>query len=230
MKSLGIVTALFLSLVAVSLPAWAKKPSEYPACSTRTPVAIDRFKTEDISLGWWNEEVAYNSREVAVDELVNSGCFTVLEREDKAGAPEGVMNEKGLARSDEAVPGAKSAKKHQMKTADTLISYALTSAKKNDSGIGGGGGGWGSGGWGGGAFGVKTSTLNLTCKAINVSTSEILASSRVEAKDTGFAVAGAGGGAQGLGGLGYFKDSDLGKMMSKAVHECSVKMAQAVAH
>jgi curli biogenesis system outer membrane secretion channel CsgG len=211
----------------------AKDPKDdYPHCSTKTPVAVDRFKTENISVGWWNDDVALNSREVAVDELVNSGCFTVLEREEGSMAPVGVMNEKALARSDEARPGAKAAKKRQMKVADTLVSYALTAAREGSEGMQVGGIGGAGGGFGGLGGGFKKSEVNLTCKVINTSTSEILASSRVKATDTGFNVGstggGFGGGSFGVGGIGYFKNSKVGKMMAEAIHKCTVQMAKAV--
>ncbi|MBL7684674.1 MAG: hypothetical protein JNK65_01400 [Deltaproteobacteria bacterium] len=237
----GSVLALAAALVAYSqLPnanAGKKDPrDDFPACSSKIAVAVDRFKTENISVGWWNNDVALNSREVAVDELVNSGCFTVLEREEGSMAPTGVMNEKALARSDEARPGAKAAKKRQMKVAENLVSYALTGFSKDNEGmkVGGFGGGFGggSGGLGGLGGGFKKSELNLTCKVINTSTSEILASARVKAGGTSFDVgaAGAGGslGGFGGGGIGYFKESKVGKMMSDAIHKCTVEMAKSV--
>jgi curli biogenesis system outer membrane secretion channel CsgG len=206
--------------------------ADYPNCSSRIPVAIDRFKTENIYVGWWNNDVALNSREVAVDELVNSGCFSVLEREEGSGAPVGVMNEKALARSDEARPGAKAAHKRQMKIAENLVSYALTGVSHNNEGLNVGGLGGAGGGFGGLGGGFKKSDVNLTCKVINTSTSEILASARVKAGGTSFDVGSVGGGfgagGFGVGGVNYFKQSKVGKMMSDAIHKCSVEMAKAV--
>lgn len=228
MKKVLMIGLLFtLSLVGT---AHAKKAEPYPSCAKRIQVGVDRFKTENISVGWWNNDVALNSREVAVDELVNSGCFTVLEREEYSGAPAGVMNEKALARSEEGQKGSKAAKKHKMKIADVLVSYALTGANKNGSGFNAGGLGGSLGGFGGAGVSVKNSSLTLTCKVFDTSTSEILASSKVEAKDTGFGVdaggGGFGGGAGGIGNIGYFKDSKVGKMMSEAIHQCTVNLAK----
>lgn len=205
-------------------------PWEGVHCSSKTPVAVDRFKSENLEVGWWNEDIALNSREVAVDELLQSGCFTVLEREEGTGAPAGVMNEKGLARSDEAAPGSPIAAKGQMKIASKLISFALTGFSKNSEGVNLGGYGGGIGGFGGIGGGVKKSQLNLACKVIDAATSEILSSARVEAGGTGFSIGGGGGGygsgGYGGGGIGYFKDSKVGKMMSQAIHKCVVKMAR----
>ncbi len=232
--SIAILSAAILSLAGLKQVQAKHDPMEdYPKCSSKTTVAVDRFKTENISFGWWNNDVALNSREVAVDELVNSGCFSVLERENYSIAPAGVMNEKSLARSDEARPGAKSAKKRQMKTADYLVSYALVGGQKDGEGLQTGGLGGSGGGFGGLGGGFKKSELNLTCKVFSTSTSEILASSKVKATDTGFNVNAAGGGVGapgfGVGGLGYFKDSKVGKMMSKVIHDCTVNMAKAMA-
>jgi curli biogenesis system outer membrane secretion channel CsgG len=236
---LSALATLSLGMMSfVNLPSAAAKDEGYPSCSTKLQVAVDRFKTENVYVGWWNDDVALNSREVAVDELVNSGCFTVLEREEGSMAPTGVMNEKALARSDEARPGVKSARKRQMKTADNLVSYALVGVAKDNEGLraGGLGGGFGAGGFGlgGAGGGFKKSDVSLTCKVIDTSTSEILASSKVKAGDTSFDVGGLGGGAGkagfGLGGIGYFKNSKVGKMMSDAIHKCTVQMAKAVAH
>ena len=152
-KILGLAVVLAL----LSTDAWAKKKVEEPInCGRRVTVAVDRFKTENISVGWWNDDVALNSREVLVDELVQSGCFNVLEREDYSMAPAGVMNEKALARSGEARSGSKAAKKRQMKVAENLASCALTGVSKDKEGFGIGGGG---GGFGGGSGGEAQSSF-----------------------------------------------------------------------
>lgn len=231
----GALTIASLFVQSSFHSAHAKKKVEaYPACSSKVPVAVDRFKTENISVGWWNKDVALNSREVAVDELVNSGCFSVLEREEGSMAPVGVMNEKNLARSDEAKSGSKAAKKKQMKVAENLVSYALTGVSKDNSGFGiggiGGGFGGGSGGIGGIGVGTKKSDISLSCKLINTSSSEILASSRVTISDSSLNVGLAGGGGSlggfGGGGLGFFKDTKIGKMMAEAIHNCTVNLAK----
>jgi len=239
MKKVIVSAVVILTMGAVSLaaiqPVNAKKDpkDDFPSCSSKIPVAVDRFKTENISVGWWNNDVALNSREVAVDELVNSGCFSVMEREEGSMAPVGVMNEKALARSNEARPGAKAARKRQMKVAENLVSFALTGFSKGNEGMNIGGLGGAGGGFGGLGGGFNKSELNLTCKAFSTSTSEILASARVKVSATGFNInsggGGIGGGAFGVGGIGYFKESKVGKMMSDGIHKCVVEMAKAVA-
>lgn len=238
MKKILIVSSLILSVavagVAIAPTAQAgKDPWAGVSCSSKTTVAVDRFKTENV-WSWWTDDMALNSREVAVDELIQSGCFTVLEREEGSMAPVGVMNEKALARSDEARSGHKAARKHQMKVADKLVSFALTGLKKGESGLNVGGLGGAGGGFGGLGGGFKKDEVTLTCKLIDTSSSEILASARVTAGSTGFNVGagggGFGGGGFGLGGLNYFKDSKLGKMMSDAIHKCVVQMAKSTGH
>ena len=228
-----MIRKIIFGLFILSIPfqtAQAKDRWEGVHCGSKTPVAVDRFKSENLEVGWWNEDIALNSREVAVDELLQSGCFTVLERDEGTAAPGGVMNEKGLARSDEAAPGSPVAAKGKMKIAEKLISFALTGFSKNNEGVNLGGYGGGIGGFGGIGGGVKKSELNLACKVIDTSTSEILNSARVKAADTGFSIGGGGGGygsgGYGGGGIGYFKDSKVGKMMEKAIHSCVVKLAQ----
>lgn len=241
MKKILISVMAVFTMGAVALTvlntagAKSKDPrDDYPSCGSRIPVAVDRFKTENVSVGWWNNDVALNSREVAVDELVNSGCFNVMEREEGSMAPVGVMNEKALARSGEAQPGSKAAKKRKMKIAENLVSYALTGVSKDNEGLNVGGIGGAGGGFGGLGGGFKKSEINLTCKVINTSTSEILASARVKAGGTSFDVGstggGFGGGAFGVGGISYFKESKVGKMMSDAIHKCTVQMAKSVAN
>jgi len=232
-----IALALVLSVLgAGALQAASKSTtSDEPVTprSGRIPVAVDRFKTENISVGWWNDDIALNSRETAVEELVNNGkCVTVLEREEGSMAPVGVMNEKALARSDEARPGAKAAKKRQMKTAENLVSYALTGYSRGNEGFNAGGLGGAGGGFGGLGGGFKKDELTLSCKVIDTTTSEILASSKVKAGGTSFNIdaggGGIGGGAFGVGGLGYFKKSKVGQMMTKAIHECTEKMVSTI--
>jgi len=229
--SFVIVSMAVASLALAPTVQAGKDPWAGVSCSRKLTVAVDRFKTENV-WSWWTDDMALNSREVAVDELIQSGCFTVLEREEGSMAPVGVMNEKALARSDEARPGAKSARKRQMKTADNLVSFALTGLKKGGEGMQVGGLGGAGGGFGGLGGGFKKDEVTLTCKVIDTSSSEILASARVTAGSTGFNIGagggGFGGGAFGAGGLGYFKDSKLGKMMSDAIHKCVVQMAKSV--
>ncbi len=218
----------------------AKKPKEvWPHCVSRMTVAIDQFKTEDISLDAWNDDIALNSREVAVDELVNSKCFSVLEREHRSMAPAGIMNEKALARSKEAKK-SKVAKKRGLKVAPNLVTYAITGVMKGEESIG----------LGlltaiaGAALGAATDTnlglegafssdkLYLTCRITDTETTEIKASAsvKVKANNVAIGVGGIGGGSSSVGGgaLEFFKNSKVGKMMQNAVNQCSIKLAKSL--
>lgn len=224
----------------VARPKVSKNPLEnYPPCQVKMPVALDRFKTENVSFDWWNDNIATESREVAVEDLVNSGCYTVLEREDAAAAPQGIMNEKALARSDEGKPGAKAGKYRQMKVAENLMSFALTGLTKDKSGFDfgllTGIAGALIGGTGGDAVGalggeVRSSTIHMACKYINTSTSEIMASAQVKVDASSFGITfdtGAiKGGSFGVGEVGYFKKSKVGQMMADVVHKCAVQLTQ----
>jgi len=224
----------------VARPKVSKNPLEnYPACQVKMPVALDRFKTENVSFGWWNDNVAADSREVAVEDLVNSGCYTVLERDDAASAPQGIMNEKGLARSPEGKPGAKAGQYGQMKVAENLMSFALTGLTKDkqgfDFGLLTGIAGALIGGDAGNAVGalggqVRSSTIHMACKYINTSTSEIMASAIVKVNASSFGITVDTGvlnpGGFGVGEVGYFKKSKVGQMMADVIHKCAVELTQ----
>lgn len=220
-------------------PKVSKNPLEnYPNCEVKLPAAIDRFKTENVSFNWWNDNIATSSREVAVEELVNSGCYTVMEREETAAAPQGVMNEKKIARSGEAKK-SKAAQYQQMKVAENLLSFALTGLTQEKEGFDfglltaiagalvGGDGGDAIAAVGGK---VRSSNIYMACKLINTSSSEILASSHVKVKASSFGVTFDTGaihnGAFGVGEIGYFKKSKIGKMMADVVHKCAVQLTQ----
>ncbi len=224
----------------VARPKVSKNPLEnYPTCQVKLPVAIDRFKTENVSFDWWNDNVAADSREVAVEDLVNSGCYTVLEREDAAAAPQGIMNEKALARSPEGKSGAKAGKYRQMKVAENLMSFALTGLTKDKSGFDfgllTGIAGALIGGDAGNAVGavggeIRNSTIHMACKFINTSTTEIMASAQVKVDAKSFGITVDTGAANpsgfGIGEVGYFKKSKVGKMMADVVHKCAVQLTQ----
>lgn len=246
MKKNWIYGILFLFVLTscssgaqVVRPKTSKNPLEnYPNCSVKMPVAIDRFKTENVSFDWWNDNIAADSREVAVEELVNSGCYTVMEREEAAAAPSGVMNEKKIARSQEAKK-SKVAQYKQMKVAENLISFALTGLTKEKEGFDfglltaiagalvGGDGGDAIAAVGGK---VRSSNIYMACKLINTSSSEIRASSHVKVKASSFGLSFDTGainnGGFGVGEVGYFKKSKIGKMMSDVIHKCAVQLTQ----
>lgn len=224
----------------VARPKVSKNPLEnYPSCSTKMPVAIDRFKTENVSINWWNDNIAADSREVAVEDLVNSGCYTVLEREEAAAAPQGIMNEKKIARSAEGKPNSKAGQYQQMKVAEKLVSFALTGITQEKEGFDFGFltaiAGALVGGDGGDAIAavggkVRSSNIYMACKLIDTSSSEILASSHVKVKASSFGITVDTGaidkGSFGVGEIGYFKKSKVGKMMADVIHKCGVQLTQ----
>lgn len=224
----------------VARPKVSKNPLEnYPPCEVKLPVALDRFKTENVSFNWWNDNVAADSREVGVEELVNSGCYTVMEREDTAAAPKGIMNEKALARSPEGKSNAQAAKFGQMKVAEKLISFALTGLTKEkegfDFGLITGLVGALVGGDGGNAIGavggkVRNSSIHMACKLFDTSSSEILSSAIVKVQASSFGITVDTGALNksgfGVGEVAYFKNSKVGKMMADVIHKCSVQLTQ----
>jgi|GEM_PF-1948433 len=221
-------------------PKVSKKPLEnYPPCVAKLPAAIDRFQTENVSFDWWNENLAINSREVAVDELVNSGCYSVMERNETVILPSSVMNEKKLARSPEGKSNSPVALPGQVKIAEHLLTFSITGFTKNKEGfdfglftaiagalIGGDKGKTVS------AFGgkIRNSSMNMACKLIHTPSSEILASAQVKVKASSFGITVdtdmINNNGFGVGEVSYFKQSKIGKMMADVVHKCAVQLTQ----
>ncbi|MBL7686241.1 MAG: hypothetical protein JNK65_09460, partial [Deltaproteobacteria bacterium] len=167
----------------------------------------------------------------------NSKCYKVLEREERSLLGSGIQNEKALARSDETKK-SKVAEKNQVYSADYLLTYAITALKKGGEGFHLG---WLTaiagaiiGGKEGNALaGLDVAFSNdhvyLTCRITDTASSEILASSQVKVKDSnvsfgfdGGALSGKGGG---LGGIEFFKQSKVGKMVASAVQKCSIQLS-----
>jgi len=204
MKQHLVPIVLCMTLLATSSTVLAKpkKPgkNDYPLCGNRLQVSINDFKTENLSLDAWTDDIALNSREVAVDDLVNSPCFRVLERDQHSSMPTGIANEKKLARSQYGKKGSKVAKKHQMKIADYTMTYAVTGAKKGGKGFHFG---WLTGIAGAVLGGVNATAgealsgldvaiskdhLSIVCRITDNKTSEILSSEQVNAKGTNVGV------------------------------------------
>jgi len=157
-----------------------------------------------------------------VTALVNSNRFSVLERQ----ALSAVMQEQELASSGAAQQGAGGPQRGKIKTADLIISAAVTEfepqASGGRAGIGGGAG-VGSGILGGllGAS-LNKSHMALDIRIIDSSTSEVLASTRVqgEASDVGGAImAGFFGGWALGGGLSAYANTP----MEKAIRVCIIE-------
>jgi curli biogenesis system outer membrane secretion channel CsgG len=189
-----------------------------PYSGPRARIAIADF---DVKAARATFEIGSGLREMLITALVNSNRFSVVERQ----VLDAIMKEQELSVSGAAQQGS-GPQRGQIKTADLIVTAAVTEFEPQASGGGGGiggGGGVGSGVLGGliGAS-MNKSHMALDIRIIDASTSEVLASTRVqgEARDV------AGGfmmgfmGSWGLGaGLGAYANTP----MEKAIRVCIIE-------
>jgi len=189
-----------------------------PYSGPRARIAVADF---DVKAARATYAIGSGLREMLVTALVNSSRFSVLERQALAA----VMQEQELSASGAAQAGG-GAQRGQIKTADLIISAAVTEfepqASGGSAGIGGGGG-VGSGILGGllGAS-MNKAHMALDLRIIDASTSEVLASTRVQgqASDVGGAIMAGFLGGWGLGGgLSMYSNTP----MEKAIRVCIIE-------
>ena len=166
-------------------------------------------------------EIGSGLREMLVTALINSSRFSVVERQ-VLGA---VMQEQELAASGAAQAGS-GAQRGQIKTADIIITAAVTEFEPQASGGAagiGGGGGVGSGVLGGllGAA-LNKAHMAMDIRIIDTSTSEVLAATRVQGQASdvagGFMTGFFGSFALG-GGLSAYANTP----MEKAIRICIIE-------
>lgn len=160
-------------------------------------------------------------REMLVTALLNSSRFSVLERQ----ALSAVMQEQELAASGAAQQGT-GPQRGKIKTADLIVTAAVTEfepeASGGSAGIGGGGG-IGSGILGGllGAS-MNKAHMALDIRIVDASTSEVLASTRVQGQANDIA-GGIMGGFMGSWGLGAGLSGYANTPMEKAIRICIIE-------
>ena len=189
-----------------------------PYSGPKARVAVGDFEVKAAKA---TGEIGSGLREMLVTALVNSKRFSVVERQ----ALEAVMKEQELSVSGAADEAAK-IERGKIKTADLIITAAVTEFEPQASGgrAGvGGGGGVGSGVLGallGGS--LNKAHLALDIRLIDTSTSEILAATRVQgqASDIGGAIMAGFLGGWGLGtGLSAYANTP----MEKAIRTCIIE-------
>ena len=157
-------------------------------------------------------------RDMLSTVLVQSGRYRVLERQQLAAIQEEVaLTEKGYAEKESGI------KRGQIKGADLLITGAVTGWDPGTTGVKAGGG-FGVPGLItgiGGAF--RKSTMAMDIRIVDVTTSEVLAATRVEGSATDIklgALAGALIGNVGLaGGLGVYAKTPMEKAIRTCINE-----------
>ena len=190
-----------------------------PYAGPKARVAVADF---DVKAAQAGGSIGTGLREMLVTALTNSNRFRVVERQ----VLNAVMQEQELAASGAAQAGAGGAERGKIKTADLIITAAVTefepNAKGGAAGIGGGGG-VGHGFLGGGIGGaLHKAHMAMDIRIIDSSTSEILTSTRVqgEATDVG---GGIGIGFMGSWGLGAGLSGYANTPMEKAIRVCIVE-------
>ncbi|HRZ13882.1 MAG TPA: CsgG/HfaB family protein [Candidatus Omnitrophota bacterium] len=195
-----------------------------PYQGPKARIAVADF---DVKAAKASGEIGSGLREMLVTALVNSSRFRVVERQ----VLNAVMQEQELAASGAAQQGNGGAQRGQIKTADIIVTAAVTEfepqASGGSAGIGGGGG-VGSGILGGllGAT-MNKAHMALDIRVIDTSTSEVLAATRVQGQASdvagGFMAGFFGGWALG-GGLTMYANTP----MEKAIRICIIEAVRYV--
>ncbi len=191
-----------------------------PYSGPRARIAVADF---DVKAAKATGEIGSGLREMLVTVLINSNRFSVLERQ----ALSAVMQEQELSSSGAAEQGIGGPQRGKIKTADLIVTAAVTEfepqASGGSAGIGGGGG-VGSGLLGGllGAA-LNKAHMALDIRIVDTSTSEVLAATRVQGQASnvagGFMMGFMGSWALG-GGLSAYANTP----MEKAIRICLVEI------
>jgi curli biogenesis system outer membrane secretion channel CsgG len=152
-----VCAALLVAAVTPVLFA-ADKPS-------KPRIAVLEFKNKAANSPWWNSGGAAAAQDIFVTELVKSGKFRVIEREQLAA----LMQEKNLTLSGDVDP--KSAMRiGKLLGVNYLLTGAVTEYGQQDSGAHGGG----IGRLPGFGVGKKSFTCAMNARLIDTSTGEIV--------------------------------------------------------
>ncbi len=189
-----------------------------PYSGPKARIAVANF---DVKAAKAYGEIGSGLREMLMTALVNSHRFRVVERQEL----NAVMKEQELAVSG-AAAGTSQVRTGAIKTADLIITAAVTEFEPNASGGGAGigaGGGIGRGIIGGLLRGaLNKAHMALDIRIIDTSTSEVIAATRVvgQASDISGSVMAGFLGSWGLGGgLSMYKNTP----MEKAIRVCIIK-------
>lgn len=229
MRRLGLFAIVCMVLVGLAGCASLMQPTAQvdnnagapplpPYSGPKARVAVADF---DVKAAKARGEIGMGLREMLVTALLNSSRFSVLERQ----ALSAVMQEQELAASGAAQQGT-GPQRGKIKTADLIVTAAVTEfepeASGGSAGIGGGGG-IGSGILGGllGAS-MNKAHMALDIRIVDASTSEVLASTRVQGQANDIA-GGIMGGFMGSWGLGAGLSGYANTPMEKAIRICIIE-------
>lgn len=189
-----------------------------PYSGPKARVALADF---DVKAAKATNEIGSGLREMLITALINSNRFSVLERQ----ALNAVMQEQELSVSGAAQTGS-GPQRGKIKTADLIITAAVTEFEPQASGgkAGlGGGGGVGSGVLGGllGAA-LNKAHMALDIRIVDTSSSEVLAATRVQGQASDIA-GGIMGGFLGGWALGGGLSAYANTPMEKAIRICIIE-------
>jgi curli biogenesis system outer membrane secretion channel CsgG len=189
-----------------------------PYSGPKARIAVADF---DVKAAKATYEIGSGLREMLVTALINSNRFSVLERQ----ALSAVMQEQELSASGVAQPGS-GPQRGNIKTADLIITAAVTEfepqASGGRAGIGGGGG-VGSGVLGaliGGA--LNKAHMALDIRIVDASTSEVLTATRVQGQASDIS-GGIMAGFLGSWGMGAGLSAYANTPMEKAIRVCIIE-------
>jgi len=196
----------------------AGAPALPPYSGPKARIAVADFDVKAAKAGG---EIGTGLREMLVTALINSNRFRVVERQ----VLDAVMREQELSASGAAQAGT-GPQRGQIKTADLVVTAAVTEFEPQASGGAGGIGGGGGVGSGilGGLLGaaLNKSHMALDVRIVDTSTSEVLAATRVQGQASdvsgGFIGGFLGGWALG-GGLSMYANTP----MEKAIRICIIE-------
>jgi curli biogenesis system outer membrane secretion channel CsgG len=202
----------------------AGAPPLPPYSGPKARIAVADFEVKAAKA---TNQIGSGLREILVTALVNSSRFSVLERQQL----KALMQEQELSASGAAQPTG-GPQRGQIKTAELIITAAVTEfepqASGGSAGIGGGGG-VGSGILGGLLGGaLNKAHMALDIRIVDASTSEVLAATRVQGQATdigGGIMAGFFGG----WGLGVGLSGYANTPMEKAIRICIIEAVRYIA-
>lgn len=166
-------------------------------------------------------EIGTGLKEMLTTALMNSNRFSVVERQ----VLKALMQEQELAASGAAVQDQGGAQRGKIKTADLIITAAVTEFEPNTSGGSAGiGGGGRAKGFLGGMLGgsLNKAHMAMDIRIVDTSTSEVLATTRVQGQATD-AEGGIGIGFLGNFGLGAGLSGYSKTPMEKAIRVCIIE-------
>ncbi len=232
-----ILVAVFILCGCASLDQMAQPSAQVdttagtqplpPYAGPKSRIAIADF---EVKAARATGAIGSGLREMLITALVTSNRFSVLERQ----VLDAVMQEQELASSGAAQQGT-GPQRGQIKTADLIVTAAVTEFEPEASGTGAGIGGGGvvGGGLLGGLLGgsMNTAHMALDIRIIDASTSEVIAVTRVQgqAKEINAAVMAGFFGGWGLGaGLSGYANTPMEKAIRVCIIEAVRYISQAI--